>query len=352
MKIYTKLDNYQRSDRGQLMDILKPFVGKENQTLEWLKETYGDFVDEIELCDRIQDADLAVLPYTWNYYEYSGKQAQAIQFCEIAHQNHLPVISSTGGDYGFTPHDAEAWVVRPSGYKSKQRKKQIANPVFIRDPLNEYYNKELSLIDMDAKPLVGFCGQSHNSIKKNSVDLLHTAHRNLKYTLKQSRQEPQWLYPTSYFRHRVLSLLEKSQLVETNFVKRLQYRAGASNEEQRRQTAIDFYNNMRNTAYTVCIRGVGNFSVRLYETLAMGRIPLFVNTDCVLPFDKEINWKNHVVWVEYKDLRHIGELLADFHNELHPDDFKQMQLNNRRLWENYLTFGSFHKKLLEVVMKG
>lgn len=81
----------------------------------------------------------------------------------------------------------------------------------------------------------------------------------------------------------------------------------------------------------------GNFSVRLYETLMMGRIPVFVNTDCLLPFEDKINWKNHVVWVEWKDKNKIAEILSDFHKNISIQDFEKMQLKNRRLWKETLS---------------
>ena len=65
---------------------------------------------------------------------------------------------------------------------------------------------------------------------------------------------------------------------------------------------MEFYENMVSSDYIVCVRGGGNFSVRLYETLAMGRIPIFINTDCLLPLNKSIDWKKHVVWIEREDI--------------------------------------------------
>ena len=38
--------------------------------------------------------------------------------------------------------------------------------------------------------------------------------------------------------------------------------------------------------YGLCVRGFGNFSFRLGETLMMGRIPILIDTECILPFDR------------------------------------------------------------------
>jgi len=161
--------------------------------------------------------------------------------------------------------------------------------------------------------------------------------------------EPQVLYPSTLRRNKVLNHLSNSSMVQSDFIIRDKYRAGAQSEKDRRVSTLEFFNNLRNTDYTICIRGGGNFSVRIYETLAVGRIPLFINTDCVLPLDMMVDWKQHVVWVEEADISRIDEILSDFHASIHPDDFVQMQLNNRKLWEDCLSFKGFHGCIEDMV---
>jgi hypothetical protein len=57
---------------------------------------------------------------------------------------------------------------------------------------------------------------------------------------------------------------------------------------------MDFEQNMMNTHFNVCNRGAGNFSIRFYQTLAAGRIPVVLNTDMVLPLD--IEWSQYIVF--------------------------------------------------------
>ena len=95
---------------------------------------------------------------------------------------------------------------------------------------------------------------------------------------------------------------------------------------------IEYYYNIRESDYILCLRGKGNFSIRFYETLLMGRIPIFINTDCLLPLMNHINWTEHVVWIEWEERHQIGEIVAKFHDNLSREDFSQLQLNNRKLW--------------------
>ena len=89
-----------------------------------------------------------------------------------------------------------------------------------------------------------------------------------------------------------MNILDRSDYLHTEFL-----RSENIKEENQRTIILfkklrkEYYQNIDNTDYTLCIRGTGNFSVQFYQTLALGRIPIFINTDCILPFEKEINWK-------------------------------------------------------------
>ena len=85
------------------------------------------------------------------------------------------------------------------------------------------------------------------------------------------------------------------------------------------------------------MRGKGNYSYRFYETLAAGRIPVFVNTDSPLPLPDMVDWKAHCVWVEHDEVENIGEKILMFHESLSASEFEEIQVRNRRLWQSLLT---------------
>ena len=145
----------------------------------------------------------------------------------------------------------------------------------------------------------------------------------------------------------VLKKLQQFTNVETNFILRKQYRAGVKENKDTHQTTLEFYKNIHQSDYVLCIRGAGNFSVRFYETLAMGRIPVFINTDCSLPLDKTIPWRTHVVWVEYRERHRVAQKVTEFHQALSETDFIALQRANRNLWKDYLTLGGFFKTFFQ-----
>ncbi|EPR74685.1 hypothetical protein ADIWIN_0275 [Winogradskyella psychrotolerans RS-3] len=77
----------------------------------------------------------------------------------------------------------------------------------------------------------------------------------------------------------------------------------------------------------------------------MGRIPVFIDTDCRLPLDWEINWSKHVVWVRSSKAKVIEKSIAEFHKQLSPSDFITLQSDNRMLWEKYMNRNAFFKEI-------
>jgi len=126
---------------------------------------------------------------------------------------------------------------------------------------------------------------------------------------------------------------------------REKYRGGAKSIEVQATTTNEYYDNLYNTDYVLCVRGAGNFSVRFYEALLMGKIPIFVNTDCLLPLDDEIDWKRQVVWVEWEERNLIAKKVLQFHQQLSKEDFFNLQLRNRNIWQDKLSVVSYFNKL-------
>jgi hypothetical protein len=107
-----------------------------------------------------------------------------------------------------------------------------------------------------------------------------------------------------------------------------------------------FFNNLQNNIFILCPRGCGNFSYRFYETMCYGRIPIFINTDCVLPFENLIDYKKEIVFVEESQLSNINDIIKDYCNK---KDLMLQQQKCREIWENYLSPNGFLKNIETVL---
>ena len=162
---------------------------------------------------------------------------------------------------------------------------------FCKDYLQLYCGGQIQLREKREEPVIGFCGQASISRLHALFRDLRNRYRQLQYQLGATKWQPP-PFETSSFRKRVLERFENQAGLQTNFVLRNRYHAG--NEQDKSDTSpekLAFVNNILDLDYTVCVRGGGNFSVRFYETLALGRIPIFIDTDCLLPFEDMIDYK-------------------------------------------------------------
>jgi hypothetical protein len=149
-------------------------------------------------------------------------------------------------------------------------------------------------------------------------------------------------------RTRALRAVKRDGRLDSNFVLRDGFWAGAIRDSASLARArAEYVQNMLESEYVLCARGIGNFSYRLYEALCMGRIPVFVDTDCVLPLEFDVDWRDYCVWVDADDIERIGDSVLEFHESLDAGEFEERQRASRRLWEARLSpagfFASFRR---------
>lgn len=131
------------------------------------------------------------------------------------------------------------------------------------------------------------------------------------------------------YRKKTLQYFEKAPGIEANFIIREKFWGGAAHDPQ----IIQEYNqNIESSPYNICNRGRGNFSMRFYQTLAFGRIPVLVDTDMVFPFENEIDWSQYVI-AERSPKKCAKRVLTTFES----GEYIEMQRNCRKLFDQYFS---------------
>jgi hypothetical protein len=184
------------------------------------------------------------------------------------------------------------------------------------------------------QPQIGFVGNADGSLKKYLKEFLSYLKLNVERLTRKKYCDYQSFYPSSIKRFTYLQHLEKSKFINTNFIYRKKYRAGARTQQELNKTTFEFYKNIQSNPYTFCLRGSGNFSIRFFETLAMGRIPVVVDTNIRLPLHNMIDWSKHCI---IADADNFENKLLEFHNNIDEIELKKRQQLNRDIWKNYLT---------------
>ena len=191
---------------------------------------------------------------------------------------------------------------RTSLYKSKINKNEILLPY-----IWECYDKPEAPLPKTSKPKVGFCG----NVEKNIGKRLST-----------------------------IKAMDKNKGIETDFILRKGFWAGKPNDEQLKN---DYIQNLINSHFTICNRGRGNFAIRFYQALSLGRIPVLIDSDMVFPFEDKINWDD--VIIRAKNETELAEKIVLWWQNKSDLDVINAQLKCREIYDNYLTAASYSKIL-------
>lgn len=324
-------------ERQQLFEILKSKERHDKKPSELDINLQGN----IDWVIEAETADFWVLPMLWNYYYDRNLQQQAIAYCERAFVAGKKVLSMSGGDQGITiPVKENTIVYRQSGYRSKLKKNERTMPFILTDPVGVFLENEVVLFvnEGSLKPIVGFCGMAPHGLKTAVKERVQIIVRNLKSRLGINNGDIQEIMSSSNLRFDVLEVFRKDNRFATNYIIRQKYRGGLQTPENREKTTLEYYNNQLESDIITCVRGVGNFSLRLYETLAMGRIPVFVDTDAPLPEISGKNWNDYVIWVDRKNIAQAPEIAM---NWLKNKDIGVQKRKNRQLWIDEMRLDNF-----------
>jgi hypothetical protein len=247
----------------------------------------------------------------------------------------------------FYGHEEDQWplelpigvIYRTSLRRSRKQSHERPWVAFAADPLSESA-QTLQPRPWTAKPSVGFCGYVGTRWTRLAYGFLGRSEKALGLRL----------------RHAAVIALESDARLEPRFILRDKFWAGqgetASSDAERRRVRQEFLGNLIGCDYALCLRGQGNFSFRLYEALAAGRIPLFIDTDCSLPFETQIDWKHHVVWVPEADLANAADILMDFHQNIGAAGFEDLQRRNRQLWLDWFETAAAYSRLISAELPG
>ena len=254
-------------------------------------------LNTVEYCNE-NDCDYFALPFKFK----SSKEDRFLKILQKARQFNKKLICLNNDDFGGDYEIPSDIILFRTSFDSKSKKEnEYAFPVFIPDIGNNSkgYSDNIS---------IGFCGDSNRPVRKEAL-----------FELKKGD------IPLNH--DEVFSFFQNPTI----------------NKKIGRER---FFNNLQNNIFILCPRGCGNFSYRFYETMCYGRIPIFINTDCVLPFENLIDYKKEIVFVEESELSNINDIIKDYCDK---NDLMLQQQKCREIWENYLSPNGFLKNIETVL---
>ncbi len=349
IKLYAP-DSYREPRIFTHVELLFPFWGiAAKETMPYVRAAalqYQYSKDDFTLVERIEDADFVLMPYPYDRFRaINPDKVRMIE--EEAHMARKPLLIDGSGDIEHPIRIPNSVILRVSQYRYSKQQNEVTVPFVAEDLLESYAGGQLQLRTKPESPSVGFTGWAGMSLKKR----LKTHLKELSVTLAAIfNNERGAEHKGILFRKKSLKALEASTRVEPHFKTRATYSGHVktiegSVEDNRRE----FVENLLESDYALCVKGDANSSVRFYEALSLGRIPLFLDTACVLPLEDKIDYRSFSVFVDWRDTDKIAEILANFHASVSPQRFEWMQKEARRVYREYLRFDSFSKHLSDML---
>ncbi len=343
LKVYYPPHLFDKNLRSSWFELVK--------SKERLERSNREFDQKVQSLLSWQDspnnAEVWILPLDWNYYYLNDRKEEALAFCREADEKGIIVLSYTGGDQGITvPAPKNTIIYRQSGYRSILSENERTAPFFLSDPVGKFVKDEETLINksVESKPIVGFCGMAPHGIKVEIKEKLQIVYGNIKNKLFDKQE----VISSSNLRFKALEQFNNSDSFLPNYIIRPKYRGGEQTPENRKKTTIEYYNNQIESDLILCVRGVGNFSPRFSETLAMGCIPIFVDPDCPMPDIGGKDWNDYLIWIDKKDLKNASEIANRW---LEGRDLNQQFKLNRELWKEHFRLDGFWRYEIERLRK-
>ncbi len=332
--------------------ILYPFWRDlySNQLDSWISayDRYLEVGESLFEITSLEAADVVILPMDWRSIRgdswrnpiHREAEELAIRFAKLVEGAKKPLVVFFGSECSDEALPFDATVFRQSVYRSASSSTcDFVFPFFCEDFVHYFLKDELPIRPKREKPVVGFCGLANPlTLKKRLQTPIYQA-----FMLVSQGRTSVSPYKGEALRYEALNLLSRHPNITANFV--IRDRAiffEAPDPVQKQKARLEYVQNMVDSDYIFCCRGSGNYSHRLYEVLSCGRIPVFVDTDCRLPWDSQIDWQKYCVWVDENDLQSIPEKILEFHSRLSDRDFIELQYACRQLWQKRLSAEGFY----------
>jgi hypothetical protein len=93
--------------------------------------------------------------------------------------------------------------------------------------------------------------------------------------------------------------------------------------------------------FSLCPRGTGISSIRLFEVMSMGSVPVIIADNYLKPLSNILNWDSFSITISEKNLSKIPEILS----KIDDDEYKKMKDECVYIYNNYFSNENLHKSI-------
>jgi hypothetical protein len=139
-----------------------------------------------------------------------------------------------------------------------------------------------------------------------------------------------------------INRLKLAPNIKKNFILKTEYWGGNQHNDN---VIKEFVNNIKSSHFTLSTRGTGNWSARFYQVLSLGRIPVIVDTDIILPFEDRINWQDLIVYCNSEN-----DITPNIRQFWLQKDIIQAQIRCKEIYDTYLSAEKWCKIITEEIL--
>lgn len=339
LKIYIP-DEVRIDSRKKVIPPLYPLLNEE-ATFNTDTNKYGNWVSQVNVVNDPKEANIMLAAYYLEYYRSNQLIKELAEYHQQAIEAKILPVYFSSGDQTLTPPLKNYHLYMHGDYKKDASSNRILYPNFFPDPLTKYHNNILSYVySKTMLPECGFCGQAYAGLEKKYFDLARILNQKIRKYFNAWNDDAPMFITAAYNRAKILEALQQSEKISSNFLIEKKYRAGAVSAEDKYVSSLRYFENIQQSLYIICYRGTGNFSIRFYETLAAGRIPVIIRSNDVLPFEDLIDWTVFPI-VPENMIYNADEVIAAFHATHTADTLLALQQHARKLYEDFFAYKGF-----------
>jgi len=110
---------------------------------------------------------------------------------------------------------------------------------------------------------------------------------------------------------------------------------------------MNFKETMERSEFSLCPRGYGTTSYRLYEAMQLGSIPVYISDRFWLPWEDEINWNEFCIRIPQSRICEMDFILSSI-----PEKHKEhMRKKMKKVYNEFFTIPKITRKILKEVKK-
>lgn len=287
-------------------------------------------------------SSIAFFPYEVSRYSVSPERLQDIQdFIDLQGENSKRTVLLLAHDYD---RPMAKWLKgNPIVFRYSMSKIFDYRDEYIIPPKVDSFREAFdfrNVLPWSSTPKISFMGWSafvcwSENLENEKQEVLQ------KLKLKSSVKASPLIFPTPFnigviLRKRAMDIIQSDPRIECNFSvnDRYFYQHDQPTQNDKREKYME---SIRDTHYVLTIRGSGNYSIRLFETLAAGRIPVMIDSNQHLPFEDLVPWKELGVWVPFEKFEQIGDYIFEFHENNGDREFITATSRASQIFEKFLS---------------